>query len=257
MFKFIKKNDKKSAIIFVVLSLLAFFFLFFIVTITISNFLQSKYNTVSSVEENESSKIIDKSADPFIFYPVLESDLEKINTPTVSDNNPIYGNKSVETNIVYFSDYDCKYCYSQVEILQALVNNYPDRVNLVWKDYPELDYESLSFKAAVSARCAQRQGKFWEFQEAFYSQFDIFKLENGNSHEALDNFIFGIAKGLELREKDFKACYNNLETKTLILEDVAEAQKLQIIGVPFTYVGDKEMLGEYNIEDIEFLLKNN
>lgn len=256
MFKFIKKNDKKSAKIFVILSLLAFFLLFFIVTIIISNFLQSYPVKVLDETEKNNEIIVNKSSDPFIFYPALESDLEELKAPTVSDNNPIYGKKIVETNIVYFSDYDCQHCYKQVEILQKIVDKYPDKVNLVWKDYPELDYDSLSFRSAVATRCAKKQNKFWEFQDALYSQLNIFKLEHGNSKEAFSDFIFGISEGLDLREKDFKSCYNNLETKTLILEDMAEAQRLKIIGVPFTFIGDKEILGEYNSEDIEFLLKN-
>ncbi|MCF7820238.1 MAG: DsbA family protein [Candidatus Pacebacteria bacterium] len=259
MIKFLKKDNKRSVRIFVVLSLFAFFLLFFLLIILSLQFFQPQVDILNSKFSDDNKvedKFIDKSKDPFIVYPILESELNKSKQPEVSDNNPIYGNSQAELNIVYYSDYDCKYCLQQVETLKAVVDKYDNQINLVWKDYPELDYESLSFKAAVAGRCASLQGQFWPFQKQFHKQFSIFKTEDGSSSQAFDDFVLGIAKSLDLKERDFKSCFSNLETKTLILEDVAEAQKLEIVGVPFTFIGDREILGEYNREDIEFLIKN-
>jgi predicted DsbA family dithiol-disulfide isomerase len=64
----------------------------------------------------------------------------------------------------------------------------------------------------------------------------------------------GIAKEIDLNNEEFRNCFKGQESKGLILEDLAEAQKLNLPGVPFLFINNHEMLGEYNKEDVEFYI---
>ncbi|NCD00793.1 hypothetical protein EOL94_01765 [bacterium] len=255
--KYFKNGDKKSKRNFIIVSLGAFL-LFFVLIVLINIYLKTidiSYFTdnVSTVlNKDDDIEVIDKSNDPYIYYPSTKDD-ETINYPEINKNNPTYGSDDAVVKIVYYSDYDCSYCLQQIYLLKEIVDQ-DNKVQLIWKDYPELDFESLSFQAAVAGRCAKEQDRFWDFQDSFNKQFSTFKSQEGNNLEAFDDFVLGIAKEINLDNRNFRNCFREQKTKLLILEDMAEAQELDLPGVPFLFINNHEILGEYNKEDIEFYI---
>jgi protein-disulfide isomerase len=256
MFKFLDKNNPPTKA-FVSLSLLLLFIFILLLLYFMGSYEKNSQGDtlLDSVDVSEfHPKNI--SSDPYITYFSDEA-VEDIK-PIINKYDPKYGPEEAEVNIVYFGDYTCQYCLEQVDMIKRVINDRED-VNLIWKDYPEDNINSNSWKAALAGRCAQSQNKFWEFLDLYSSQYSTFSAQSGLSQDQFNDFILGLAEGADLKMNQFKACYNDLEHSDVLASSVVEARSLKLPGVPYTYINDRELLGEFNrgllIDEIERALE--
>ncbi len=241
MFKFFREeNDKFSSKVFVVVSLLSLFLL--ILLLILSTFYFSSRREV----ETKKSRYFLKEAinkDPFIVNsPSLENMLAG---PIVSEDDPMVGDFNAPLVVAYYSDFDCEYCKNQEELIKKAIDKYRNDILFIWKDYPEADWSSISWKASVAARCAEEQGKFWKYHNLLYE----------NYGKLSDELFLELAKKLELKEKVFKECLADREIHNLVKNNIREAQALDIVGVPFIYFNDKGFLGEMTESELEQIIK--
>jgi len=120
---------------------------------------------------------------------------------------------------------------------KKLLEEHRDNTRLIWKDYPESEYNSNSYQAAIAARCAQMQKKFWPYHDLLY------KKQKYNQEVFVQ-----IAKQLELDVESFTSCLDSNEIKQLINDNIEEANALDITGIPFVYINNQEILGEASLE---------
>ena len=98
------------------------------------------------------------------------------------------------------------------------------------KNFPIRSHK-FAYKAAIAALAADRQGKFWEFHDELYK----------NYNRLNDQKIDEIAKQLQLNETEFKAYQKNPEIAAQVRRDYEEGISLGIRGVPTVYVNGKKM----------------
>ena len=245
MFNFLNKKNPPTRT-FVGLSLLLLFIfillLFYFMADSVKN--NTRDQNLNAVKIDDFNPV-DSSSDPYITY--LKNQDSTIVKPSIDKYDPKYGSSDAKLNIVYFGDYTCSYCLKQIGMIKNVVDTNED-INLIWKDYPEDDIDTNSWQAALAGRCAQSQNKFWEFLDLYSSQYSTFSTQSGLSKEEFNNFIIGLAKANDLNMNKFKSCYNNLEHSDVLARSVAEAKALKLPGVPYTYIGDREVLGEFEQE---------
>lgn len=183
------------------------------------------------------------ASDPFITKTSRFK--KKLAKPLIADSDPLIGKSDAPLKIIIFSDFQCAFCREQEAALNEIIKKYADKVGSIRKDYPEADFHSTSFKAAIAGRCAQEQNKFWSYHN---------KLLNGNylKREAFNE----LAEELGLNLKNFKSCLNSDRPKKLIMENIKEADSLEITGVPFIYVNDKEVMGQISLEELEEIVED-
>lgn len=237
-----KENIKISSFVFVIFSLSAFAvvsFLFLFLSAKIKYTQADK--TVYDIEEvyyNENYNY----DDPFL---TKAGGIKNIITgPIISNFDPYIGKFDAPIKIIVFSDFTCRYCLEQEETIKNILKKYEGEVRFIWKDYPELDIDSISFKSALAARCAQDQGMFWEFHDALYQ----------NKISSEDN-IYSIAKNLKINNKDFEQCFEEKKALPLISNNIEEANAIGVIGVPNVYINDKEFIGSVSEEDFSLIIE--
>jgi len=242
MFKFLNKNNPPTKA-FVTFSLLLLFVFILLLLYFMGSYEKNQDRiNMESVSVN-SFNPIDISNDPYITYFGDQEDKEL--KPVITKYDPNYGPEDAEVNIVYFGDYTCSYCLEQINMIKGVIDD-SKGINLIWKDYPEDKISSNSWQGALAGRCAQSQNKFWEFLNSYSSQYSTFSTQSGLSQNQFNNFIFGLAEATDLNMKKFKSCYNNLEHSDVLASSIAEARALKLPGVPYTYINDRELLGEFN-----------
>lgn len=234
------KNKDLSTSLFVFVSILAFvlvggffFFLRYGIFMLKSELLSEQVN-----KPYWEADVID----PFI--TPSENLQNKILKPQISKDSPILGNRDAKLSIIYFSDYNCVYCQQQKVVMKQLMEEYGGKVNLVWKDYPDNDAESFSWQAAVAARCAGKQGKFWQYQDKLFN----------NDLDLDNNKLIELGKTMDMSAIDFAKCVKNKETENVVLSDMQEAQDLNISGVPFIFIGNQEIMGEFTKDELKHLI---
>src|SRR5271169_2021091 len=87
-----------------------------------------------------------------------------------TQNAETLGPEKAQVALVEFADYECPYCQKVAADLKKLQAELSDKVAFTYKDFP-LPMHARAEKAAEAARCAGKQGKFWEFHdELFHSK---------------------------------------------------------------------------------------
>ena len=105
-------------------------------------------------------QVVEK-ADSILSSPVLSVNAD--------DTFPSIGPKNAPVTIVEFSDFQCPFCRLGAFTMNTIQNRYPDKVRLVFRNFPlnsacnpSLDHVVHEFACdtAKAAVCAERQGKF-------------------------------------------------------------------------------------------------
>lgn len=165
--------------------------------------------------------------------------------PLANSADPAVGPDDAAVTLTVFSDMTCHYCGETVRAALAVQQNHPQRVRVVHKDFPEPNKAYASYQAAIAARCAQRQGLFWEFADKLYEHYDQISPER----------ITELARDLpHLDQALFKECRNGRTSQPVtahIDDNIAEATALELSGVPVVYVNDKALFGQVSAEELE------
>ncbi len=141
--------------------------------------------------------------------------------------------------VVEFGDFQCPFCRlfaqnTEPELLRRYVD--AGQVRLEWRDYAYLGPESVT--AAVAARAAARQGRFWPFHDALYAA------QRPENRGAVDEaFLSGIARDVGLDPVRFAADRADPALREAVESDLRTGTSLGITGVPTFLVGDQLIFG--------------
>ena len=104
-----------------------------------------------------------------------ESTVQETSPQSAQDDNlsfsPFKGKADAPVVISVFSDFQCPACARLAPVLDQVLEKYPDEVKLVFKNFP-LPGHKYAKMAALAAFAARRQGKFWEFHDRLFANFD-------------------------------------------------------------------------------------
>lgn len=165
--------------------------------------------------------------------------------PIINEEDPSIGPKDAPITIVQFSDFQCSFCQKQEEVFRNILKEFDGKIKLVWKDYPENDPKSISWKASVAARCAGEQDKFWQYHDLLFSTTKL-------DEEKLANF----ATKLNLHKSKFQSCLKDRDASGKVKDNIMEADALDINGVPYIYINDTEFIGEITADELRTIISS-
>lgn len=254
--KTIKKMVKKEVVenksdyfgfIFVSVSVLMFLILVFSLAWFKNSLFLAK--DIVEIEKIEDSSKISQANDPFL--NIQNENNEDLVSPINSSLDPILGeNSSKKINIFYFADFNCSFCFEQVQIIKNVFNKYQDKITVTWKDYPDTaDKKGFSYQAARAARCAQEQNNFWTYSDLLYKE--------GGKFSSLNSDLFLVlAEKADLNLDNFLSCMNKTDVDALILNNINEAENLGVLGIPYIYINDRDFLGNFDQDELEEIVED-
>ncbi len=131
--------------------------------------------------------------------------------------------------MIEYTDLQCPFCQQfHNNAYDEIKKNYIDTGKLYFlsRDYP-LDFHPWARPAAVAARCAGDQGKFWELRNVLIANADKLSKEMIAQH----------ASELKLDMKKFDACASSDFYKADIDKQVAEGNAAGVTGTPSFVIG--------------------
>ena len=156
-------------------------------------------------------------------------------------SSPVRGDASAPVTIVEFSDFHCPYCRTVQPTLLQLLDRYPGKVRLVYKDLPLDGLHPNARRASDAARCANDQGKFWQFHDALYSG----SVGTDISLETMK----GVATEGGARRRGLRAVRCRAIAHSAGIEsDMAQAEKLGLSGTPAFFVNGRLLTGAQPLE---------
>jgi len=159
--------------------------------------------------------------------------------------SPFLGMAKAPVTIVVFSDFQCPYCAKLVEVMEEVLDLYPESVKIVFKNFPLASHQ-LAEPAARAALAAANQGKFWPYHDLLF--------ENYRTFTATQLLEFAGRLGLDLQQ--FSGDMISLGVRQQLARDIQEGRKAEVAGTPTVFVNgrlakDKTVAGLRQIIDEE------
>ena len=154
------------------------------------------------------------------------------------------GNVNAPVVLIEYSEFQCPFCGlftrdTQPILIKKYVQNGTLRIE--WRDFPYLGAESTT--AALAARAAADQGKFWEYHDALFAH-QFFP----NSNHLNETYLSGLAKSLGLNLAKFKIDMYSSATKAKVAADFVEGQSIGVTGTPSFLVNSTPIIGAQPLE---------
>ena len=165
-------------------------------------------------------------------------------TIELAAHDPAKGPDNAPVTIVEFSDYQCPYCGRVTPTLDKLMAAYPDKIRLVFKDFP-LPNHSDAPKASEAAHCAQEQGKYWEMHDRLFAHQSQLAVPALKEHAAT----------IGLDQAAFDQCLDSGKHADGILADMEAGRELGVASTPTLYINGRPVVGaqpyEYFVDVLE------
>ena len=141
----------------------------------------------------------------------------------------VMGRDDAPITVIEFSDYQCPFCRKHhSDAFAELKKNYIDtgKIRYVSRDFP-LDFHANASSAALAARCAAEQDKFWQMRD----------LMLGTSADLTPDSITKYAEQLKIDSTGFRSCMSTKKYNTEIQKDIAAANTLGVAATPSFVIG--------------------
>ena len=113
-------------------------------------------------------------------------------------------------------------------VLEQVLEKNPDKVKLVFKNFP-LRNHKFAMQAATAALAAEKQGKFWEFHDLLFKDYN--RLNEQKVQE--------IARKLKLDMEKFEKDRKDPRIRAMISRDVSEGSRAGVRGTPTIFINGK------------------
>ena len=152
---------------------------------------------------------------------------------------PNKGPAEAPVTVVEFVDYECPHCRSAQSLMRQVLETYPRQVRLCFKHFP-LSLHTNSRLAAEAAMAAQKQGKFWPYNDKLWA----------NADNLTPAVLEKIAKDVGLDVARWRGDMNSDEVKAAVAQDKSDGTTLGINSTPAIYINGRKYGGRHDMESI-------
>ncbi len=184
-------------------------------------------------QANENSNV---NAETNVNPPAVTETTETSATPVpaVTSDDHVQGPSSAKVTLIEYSDFECPYCARHKDTTDQIIQNYGDKVRIVFRHYP-LSFHPNAEKAAEASECAAEQGKFWEMYDKIFAA-------NNAGTMSVDKWK-AEAKSLGLNTKKFNECLDSGKYAAEISAEEQAGVAAGVEGTPATFVNGELVSG--------------
>ena len=207
-------------------------------------------SNVSGIKEYEKiGDVLIKNEDDYLLDAVKTGIPvgRNLGAPEIEDGDIIKGLADAKVTIVKFNDFECLYCKEAKNVLDEVLESYPEQVKLVYKNFPlpPPEHENAQ-KAAEASECANDQGKFWEMYNLMFED---------QSKLAITD-LKDIAKTLNLDTVEFNQCLDSDKYAQKVFDDLDIGLAYGVRETPAFFVNDQFLSGTISIEELRNVIDN-
>jgi protein-disulfide isomerase len=162
----------------------------------------------------------------------FEAGFENRIADTAFVHNPRKGPEEAPVTIIEYTDFQCPYCARGARTIEQVLEMYPGKVRVVFKNLP-LKMHKQAEPAARAALAAHRQGKFWDYHDLLFK----------NGAKLNDDLFIDFAGRLGMDVDRFKVDYASAEIAAQVEADMGQARRLRMNGTPRFLVNGVQIKG--------------
>lgn len=179
-----------------------------------------------------------------LFAGTTSGSEEEAEEETVSIEHPSLGRSDAPVTMIEYADFQCPYCgkfarETEPELIERFVET--GLLRIEWRDFPYLGSESM--RAALAARAAQEQGKFWEFHDAAYAV-----QGSPNSGTFSDENLLMIAQDIGLDMERFEDAFLSERYGDAVEASFRMGQDAGVTGTPTFVIDGRVIVGAQPLE---------
>lgn len=166
----------------------------------------------------------------------FQFNLDKLNL----QDQPSFGPENAPVTIVEFGDLQCPSCKAEAPVLRGdIPREYPDKVRVVFKDYPLESIHPWARAASIAARCVYRQNKqaFWNFYDWDYEN------QDGITPENLQSKVMDWAAANKLDSVQLGRCIESKASEADVNKNIADGRALGVTGTPSLFINGRKIGG--------------
>jgi protein-disulfide isomerase len=179
--------------------------------------------------------------EPVYKVSVIDTDPVKYG-PNPKDTKPLgcTGNACAVT-VIEYSEFQCPFCERVQPAAKRIMKEYQGKIRWIVRDFP-LGFHERARPAAIAARCAKDQGRYWEMYE------EMFKNQKALSDADFKKY----AGNIKLDTKKFDECV----AKPGKIIDAIEAnmksgEKVGVTGTPAFFINGRRLSGALPYEEFK------
>lgn len=157
--------------------------------------------------------------------------------PISADDDPSIGPDDAAITIIQFAEFQCPYCGRAKEVVDQLMEKYPGKVRMVFRDFP-LSFHDRAIPAAVAANCAGEQDKYWPMYDVLMA----------NQRALSEADLTKYATNLELDLAKWNTCREDPAQEAEVQKDFEDGSKAGVTGTPAFFVNGIFLNGAQPIE---------
>lgn len=142
------------------------------------------------------------------------------------ENAAVKGSATAPVTVVMFSDFQCSACAATHPVLQKVLAEYGEKVRFAVKNYPLTTIHENALQAAIAAKAAQAQGKFFEYTEILYRNQNALDVESLKKY-AVETGLNPSQFALDLQSERFAA---------EVRKDMTDGKIYGVTGTPTVFV---------------------
>ena len=222
-----KSKFQMKKILFIIAGLIGIFLVFFGIRVySFVRELKNTHNAAGFIQHQSSGAGFTQARNTSSSSTAASPLSVPVDAPTIGSSNPLL-------QVQVFCDFQCPYCGTTFPVIRELVAKYADRIQLIFRHFPNEEAHPDAGRAAVASECAKLQGKFWPFHDKLFQNQD--RLDMGSLH--------GYALSVGLDERSFTACLQDSQRRARVEQDLASALKLGVRGTPTWFINGKKVEG--------------
>ncbi len=152
------------------------------------------------------------------------------------------GGEDAPITMIEFADYECPYCKLVQPTVEQVLETYGDKVRYVYRDFP-LPFHSHARPASLAARCAEEQGKFWEYHDALFEAPDL-------STDGLRS----LADSVGLDRIKFDDCLASEKYADAVKRDMEDGSNAGVNGTPAFFINGRFLSGALPFDQIKAVI---
>ncbi len=178
--------------------------------------------------------------------PSKDKEQQKVNI-SIKPNDYIRGLSNAPIKIIIFTDLECPYCKILHTTLQQLMENYGNKVGLVFRHFP-MSFHTNAQKEAEAAECVGKlsgSDKFWSFIDR------IFERTTSNGTGFALSGLSTLAVEIGVNKDQFNTCLNSGEFTAKIQADIHEGSSYGITGTPTIFINGQKVEGAVSYSQLK------
>jgi protein-disulfide isomerase len=189
----------------------------------------------------------------FVIYQSLKpiGEIKIIEEKTRPETNLLtMGNPRAEIVVEEFSDFQCIACYRfWLNFEQDFIDQYVATGDVLFQYVPFSFIGNESFQAAEAAYCAAEQGRFWDYHDMLFLNWDGENVGNFS-----DRRLVAFAEAIDLETNSFQTCLNSNQYNDEVQEGLRYGRSLGVNATPTFSVNGQIVFGDTLFATIDELL---